>query len=233
MRVYIYIYIYIYSDIYIHIYIYIYIYVCIYVYVYICRGRDDATNFVKDHSGISSSDKVQFMKAAHEDLGHARGRAGIVKSLTEEGKAWINMGLDAQWFAARCEQCRKSSTSNMVVSELRHLPVPMNAGEVIGWDLKKMSPPGEEPWGMLLAVCFTSKKVFAWDRNAGEATLENVYGLIIRFMHEQELMLATWTDNGTQFRNVIEAALARALGVKPHHIPPGRPEANGLVERYH
>jgi hypothetical protein len=45
-------------------------------------------------------------------------------------------------------------------------------------------------------------------------------------------MVATWTDNGCQFRNVVEVALERALGVKPHHIPPGRPEANGLVERY-
>ena len=54
--------------------------------------------------------------------------------------------------------------------------------------------------------------------------------LIIRFFHEHEVPVVAWSDNGGQFKNVIEAAIENALGVKARHIPPGRPQANGLVE---
>lgn len=56
--------------------------------------------------------------------------------------------------------------------------------------------------------------------------------LLLRFFCEQELPLVVWTDNGGPFRNVIQAALEQSIGVKPRHIPPGRPQANSLVEVY-
>ena len=110
------------------------------------------------------------------------------------------------------------------------MPTPMQAGEVIGWDLKKVKVSGAEPWVMLLAVDFTSQKVWAWDLDVGAATLENVYGLIIRFQHEHELSSVNYCDNGGQFRHVLAAALERAFGVKPMHTPPSRPQVNGLVK---
>ena len=57
-------------------------------------------------------------------------------------------------------------------------------------------------------------------------------GVLLRFFCEQELPLVVWTDNGGPFRHVIQAALEKTCGVKPRHIPPGRPQANGLVEVY-
>ena len=42
----------------------------------------------------------------------------------------------------------------------------------------------------------------------------------------------SWPDNGSQFQNLVHAAIERAFGVKARHIPPGRPQANGLTEVY-
>ena len=100
-------------------------------------------------------------------------------------------------------------------------PGPGVAGEVIGFDLKKVTPHNGDPWIMLLAVDLHSKKVWAWDLNVGEATLEHVQGKILRFNAEHELCSVAWTDNGCQFRNVVTAALESSLGIKPRFYPAG------------
>ena len=161
----------------------------------------------QDKSGISLTLKMSLLKTAHEELSHAKGRDGIVKALKEEGKTWNNMEDDAAWIILRCERCRKSSTAGTCEADIRHLPVPMHAGEVIGWDLKKVSCPSEAAWIMLLAVDFTSKKVFAWDLDVDKATAGHVYEIIIRFQHEQE------TNNHSQY------AGAQSWH-PPHTIPP-------------
>ena len=49
---------------------------------------------------------------------------------------------------------------------------------------------------------------------------------------EHDLASVNWSDNGGQFRNVVEAAMEAAFGTKARHIPPGHPQSNGLVEVY-
>ena len=84
----------------------------------------------------------------------------------------------------------------------------------------------------MLAIDFTTTKAFAWDLDIGDATLEVVQGQILKFFAEHDCPVISHSDNGCQFRNVIQAALENSLGVKPRHIPPGRPQANGLVEAF-
>ena len=96
--------------------------------------------------------------------------------------------------------------------------------------MKKVVPHNDWPWLMLLAVDFATNKVFAWDLELDQGDLEHVQAVILRFFQEQELPVIAWSDNGGPFRNVIEAVLEQTLGVKPRHILPGRPQANGLVE---
>lgn len=50
--------------------------------------------------GIS---KHELLTTAHEELSHTGGRDAIVTALTEEGKKWNNMAVDAQWVVNRCE----------------------------------------------------------------------------------------------------------------------------------
>ena len=96
--------------------------------------------------------------------------------------------------------------------------------------MKTVRPINKERWICLLAVCFTSKKAFAWDLDYGSGDLETVQGHLLRFFCEHELPLVVWSDNAGAFRNVIEQALLKACGLKARHIPPGRPQSNGLVE---
>lgn len=45
-----------------------------------------------------------------------------------------------------------------------------------------------------------------------------------------DLPVICWSDNGTQFRNIISSAVERAQGARCRTIPASRPQANGLVE---
>ena len=160
------------------------------------------------------------------------GHDAIVKALAAEGKVWTNVALDAQWVVKRCEECRANTTRDLRRAEPRHLPTPGHAGEVIGFNLKTVKPHNANKWLMLLAVDFCSKKCWAWDLDYGQGDLPTVQGVMLRFFAEHELPLVVLTDNGGSFRNVIQVALQQAIGAQPRHIPPGRPQANGLVEVY-
>ena len=185
-----------------------------------------------DKSGIPAEEKLKLLTACHVELSHLGGRDAVVQALKEEGKTWTNIALDAQWVVKRCEECRSNSTRDCRKPQPRHLPTPGFAGEVIGFDLKTVKPHTGQKWLMLLAVDFSSKKCFAWDLDFGKGDCANAQAHMLRFFCEQELPLVVWTDNGGPFRNVIQAALEKAIGLKPRHIPPGRPQANGLVEVY-
>mgnify|MGYP001492491253 CR=1 FL=1 len=60
------------------------------------------------------------------------------------------------------------------------LPRPDASGEVMGWDLKKVTPASGSAWVMLLGVDFASNKLFAWDLDTDKAKLQGVQGV----MHE-------------------------------------------------
>lgn len=47
--------------------------------------------------------KHELLTTAHEELSHTGGRDAIITALTEEGKKWNNMAVDAQWVVNRCE----------------------------------------------------------------------------------------------------------------------------------
>ena len=109
----------------------------------------------------------------------------------------------------------------------------MSSGDIIGVDLKKVTPLTGEPWYMLLAVDFCSNKVWTWDLDCEQIKLEHVQERLLKFYATEDLPCAVWSDNGGQFRTVVAAALKASLGVNPRYIPPGRPQANGLTEGFH
>ena len=179
---------------------------------------------------LNTMEKVARIKASHCDLSHMGGARAVVQSLREVGQHWPNAELDAKWILLRCEHCRRNTTRGMAQGQVSHLPNSGVAGEVMGFDLRKVTSPGLPPWVMLSAVDFCSRKVFAWDFDIGEADLAHVQSTLLRLFADHELPLVSWSDNGGQFKKVIQAAIQQATGCKPRHIPPNRPEANGLVE---
>jgi len=198
----------------------------------VLRGRQHMNKFHEDASGIPAVEKVNLLRTAHEEMAHSGGRDAIVKAMKEEGKAWLHVSLDAAFVVTRCLHCRSHSTRQTAKSETRHLPRPMVPGEVVGVDLKTVKPVKGEKWIMLLAVCFCSNKIWTWDIDEGKATLETVQNLLLRFFATEDLPAVCWSDNGGQFKNIVQEGIRMALGVLPRHIPPGRPQANGLTEGY-
>ena len=86
--------------------------------------------------------------------------------------------------------------------------------------------------GFLLAVDFATNKIWTFDLDFGSSTVEEVQPRLLKLFADTELPAIVHSDNGSQFRSAISLALERALGLKPRFIPPGRPQANGLVETF-
>ena len=186
-----------------------------------------------DTSDLTPEDKVEYMKAAHaKDLSHVGGRDSLLSVLKNEKVSWNRMHLDCQFFVDRCDTCRLQTSREKIEAPLRHLPSPNSAGDCLGWDIKTVVPTRSTKWHMLVCVDFCSHKVWAWDFAPKQCTLKNVQSTILRFFAEHELPSVTWSDNGGQFTGVITKALYNATGCQSRTIPPGRPESNGLTEKY-
>ncbi|CAJ1444601.1 unnamed protein product [Effrenium voratum] len=169
-------------------------------------------------SALGPEKKLQYLSASHQDMAHLGGRDGILQALKSTDLTWPLMKLDATFFVERCQDGR----GNVYLKG--------QAGDVIGWDLKTVVPVRGSKWTMLLAIDFTSSKVWTWDLDFKKANLQEVQSRMIKFYQEVELPCCCWTDNGSQFRNLLSAAIELTLGVRAMTIPAGRPQSNGIVE---
>jgi len=199
------------------------------------HGRDGWwTQLPKDSvASFPAHEKLRLLKVAHEhDLRHLGGRDRLLKEMQRAlgTTLWPNAYMDCQWVVQRCEQCRASSCRDMAQEEPRHLPRPDAAGEIVGWDLKKMVVQDGSCWYMLLGVDFATNKIWAWDLDKDEIDVKHVQGRMLRWQQDNDLLEYCWSDNGGQFKNTIQEAMQQAFQVKPRHIPPGHPQSNGKVE---
>jgi hypothetical protein len=105
----------------------------------------------------------------------------------------------------------------------------------MGWESKRVSPPGQEPWIMLLGIDFANNRAFGWDLDVDKAKMQDVQAKILRYAQDNDLMAVSWTDNGGPSKNILEEVLVEAFGMQSRHIahiPFGHPQSNGLVEVY-
>ena len=91
------------------------------------------------------------------------GRDAIVAALNTQAVTWAHLDFDAAWLVAKCQQCVSRKTRDMCAAPCRTLPRPLQAGDVIGVDLKGVTPPQGDKWTMLVLRDFTSGRVWAWD----------------------------------------------------------------------
>ncbi|CAJ1437340.1 unnamed protein product [Effrenium voratum] len=152
------------------------------------------------------------------------GRDAVEKTLRTQAVNWQHLRYDAAWVVARCTQCVTRKTSGIAAPGCRSLPRPLCAGDVVGVDLKMVTPPGGDRWCMMVLLDFTSNRLWAWDMDEDKKGVGDVQSLLVRWC-EIEVPLI-WSD-GSQFRSVSEA-VKLSLGVEPRFIPPGRPQSNGL-----
>ena len=197
--------------------------------------RRDTRNWaIGEDPEYTAAQKWEIIRQIHaEDLAHAGGHTGVARSLKSMGRSWTHCGLDARFVIMRCVECARKTTRGCAEATARHLPKPLRSGECVGVDLKTIAP-RQEPggkWVMLLAVDFTSGKVFTWDIDFGKATLQEVQTRLVGdFMSNNDPPAILWSDNGGQFKTVLEQLFEELLFCKCVFIPPGHPASNGYVE---
>ena len=111
----------------------------------------------------SKAKKLELLAAAHGDNGHMGGRDAVEKTLRTQAVNWQHLRCDAAWVVARCTQCVTRKTSGIAAPGCRSLPRPLCAGDVVGVDLKMVTPPGGDRWCMMVLLDFTSNRLWAWD----------------------------------------------------------------------
>ena len=107
--------------------------------------------------------KISYIRASHQDHHHLGGREAVVKSLRELDISWNNMDLATAYVLRHCTHCLQNSTRDTNEPAPRHLPRPLVAGEILGVDLKKVTPPGAPAWCMLLIVDFATNRLWCHD----------------------------------------------------------------------
>ena len=196
------------------------------------RGRTLETCTLEENPKYAPEQKLRLLRTLHEiDFRHAGGHDAIRVGLKQMGESWKYAGDDARFVIRRREQCCRKTGSGCGKPPPGNLPKPAYAGECVGVDLKTVVPDnGSAKWVLLLLVDFTSGKVFCWDLDFQGATLEEVQGRIVGFMTQYDPPLILWSDNGGQFKNVLEVLFLNILYCKCCFIPVGHPASNGLVE---
>ena len=137
------------------------------IFFFLGGGR---TFFVYITKAISQELKLELMAAAHRDASHMGGRDAVLGALKAQAVHWNHLKLDASWLVAKCQQCAARKTSGMCKAPCRTLPRPLAAGDVVGVDLKTVTPPSgaKDKWTMLVLRDFTSGRVWAWDLDDGQ-----------------------------------------------------------------
>eukprot|EP00959_Pyramimonas_sp_CCMP1952_P219779 4595066-Pyramimonas_sp.AAC.1 len=93
-------------------------------------------------------------------------------------------------------------------------------------------------WTLLVLVDFASGKLWTKDFDAApseqdSASLSGVQSFLLDWVMSVVNHAPTvwWSDNGGQFKSVINALMENTFGTVPVFIPPGHPASNGLTER--
>ena len=133
---------------------------------------------------VSVPRKLALMKAAHDDLQHLGGREGMAKAIRTEGAGWVNLDLDCGFFVRRCDWCLGLTTRGCSDTRPKHLPRPLAAGDVLGVDLKMVTPPDQPPWVMLLLVDFATNRLWAHDLD-----VDKPLGLAPLFPHHAKVSI--------------------------------------------
>ena len=197
-------------------------------------GKDTRGWALEKDPEYTADQKLGILRKIHtEDLAHAAGAAGVVRNLKSIDRSWTHCWLDARFLIMRCVFCARKTTRGCAEVAIRHLPKPLHSGECVGVDLKTVLPTNEPggKWVMLLAVDFTSGKVFAWDIDCGKVTVQEVQSRLVGdFMSNNDPPVILWSDNGGQFKTVLEQLFQELLFCKCAFIPPGHPASNGYVE---
>ncbi len=159
------------------------------------------------------------------------GHAGRDRTLAAARSKYYSptMRIDVEKHISQCLSCAQTKGTTSTARILEY-PLPAGPFDVVGIDLLQLPRSTEGSAYILVCVDHFSRFVFlAPLRNKSAVTVAHaiVSHLICPYTTPRILL----SDNGTEFKNQILAAICSQYIIKQTFIPAHHPACNGLVER--
>ena len=152
--------------------------------------------------------------------------------LISEKFVWHGMRKQVSSWVKQCHHCQSSKVHEHTKSPLEEFPVPAKKFSHINVDI--VGPlPFSSRFTYLLTIIDRNTR---WPEaiplrgiTSSECAQALISGWIARFGVTGDIS----SDRGSQFTSSLWNDLSHRLGVKLHHTSAYRPQANGMIERFH
>ena len=164
------------------------------------------------------------------NLSHPGRRASA--RLVSSRFVWRGMAREVRSWAAQCVPCQKSKVSRHVTAPILHVPVPEVPFSALNLDIVGPLPVSSGMKYLLTVVDRTTRwpeAIPVSDVTTTTLATAFIAGWVSRFGVPAVLT----SDRGAQFTSVFWSELCRLLGIDHNTTTAYRPQANGLVERFH
>jgi hypothetical protein len=163
------------------------------------------------------------------EFGHF-GAEAIVKAAHNEGIHWTNILKEALEIVQKCTACQKYNIGKRGYNPLRpvyaYLPTDHWAIDLAG--PYKVSTKGNTYLLVMVDVCTR----FTILRALPDKKADTIIHTLIQVFGDFGYPRIIQSDNGTEFKNQLDKALHKAMGIDRRYSTPYHPRGNGLAERY-
>jgi hypothetical protein len=169
-----------------------------------------------------------ILQRLHE-LGHF-GAEAIVKAAHNEGIHWTNILKEALEIVQQCNACQMFNIGKRGYNPLRpvyaYLPTDHWAIDLAG--PYKISTQGNTYLLVMVDVCTRFTILRALPDKKADTIIHKLIQVFGDFGYPRIIQ----SDNGTEFKNILDKALTKAMGIDRRYSTPYHPRGNGLAERY-
>eukprot|EP00731_Ephydatia_muelleri_P011915 Em0006g809a len=152
--------------------------------------------------------------------------------ILQNGEVWKERKMNGKTKVKSCEVCQRNSAKLAVGStELHPIPVVTTWHHVSIDFVGPISPISTSGNRYILTL---SDQFSKWVEAVAVPTKEahRVASALYKIFMRMGLPNVLTTDNGSEFRNKLNAAMLKKLGIRYSFITPYHPQSNGLDERY-
>eukprot|EP00731_Ephydatia_muelleri_P036030 Em0193g3a len=177
-------------------------------------------------------EKQRILHSCHSDP--TSGHLGIKRTIKRirERFTWKGLNTEVIQLVKSCEVCQRNSAKLAVGStELHPIPVVTTWHHVSIDFVGPISPISTSGNRYILTL---SDQFSKWVEAVAVPTKEahRVASALYKIFMRMGLPNVLTTDNGSEFRNKLNAAMLKKLGIRHSFITPYHPQSNGLDERY-
>ena len=168
--------------------------------------------------------------SALHNLAHPGRRAST--RLISSRFVWRGLARDVSLWSAQCASCQRGKVTSHTSAPIQHVPVPDLPFSAVNLDVVGPLPVSSSMKYLLTVVDRTTRWPEAFPvPDVTTTTLVSAFvsGWVARF----GVPAVMTSDRGAQFTSEFWSELCRLLGTSHNTTTAYRPQANGLVERFH